>query len=200
MSASPIGTSATRAEPRQPARSGTPSAPSARTVSVDRAFADASRLPPLAAQRNEQEDVAVDDAEGVIERSHLAWGEFVKGDPQPALQLFSHRDDVTVGNPFGPFVRGWEAASETVARAATNYRDGEVTGFERVATYATVELACFVEVERYIAKIGGSDEPSSVVLLVTSVVRHEDDGWRIVSRHADPITTGRSPESVIQRG
>jgi ketosteroid isomerase-like protein len=116
------------------------------------------------------------------------------------LQLFSHRDDVTVGNPFGPFVRGWEEVSETVARAATLYRDGEVMGFERVATYAAVDLACFVEVERYRTKFGGSDELSSVALRVSSVVRHEDDSWRIVNRHADPITTGRSPESVIQRG
>jgi len=144
-------------------------------------------------------DVAVDDAESVIERSHQAWGEFVKGDPQPALQLFSHQEDVTVGNPFGPFVRGWGQVSETVANAATLYRDGEVTGFERVATYATADLACVVEVERYRAKVGGSDEFSSVALRVTSVVRREDDGWRIVNRHADPITTGRSPESVIQR-
>ena len=142
----------------------------------------------------------MDNAEAVIERSHAAWGEFVKGDPGSALQLFSHQDDVTVGNPFGPFVRGWEQVSETVARAATLYQDGEVAGFERVATYAAADLACFVEVERYRAKIGGSDELSSVALRVTSVVRHEDDGWRIVSRHADPITTGRSPESVIQRG
>jgi ketosteroid isomerase-like protein len=141
----------------------------------------------------------VDDAESLIERSHLAWGEFVKGDPRPALQLFSHQDDVTVGNPFGPFVRGWGQVSETVAKAATLYRDGQVTGFERIAIYATAELACVVEVERYRAKVGGSEELSAVALRVTSVVRREDDGWRIVNRHADPITTGRSPESVIQR-
>jgi ketosteroid isomerase-like protein len=71
-------------------------------------------------------------------------------------------------------------------------------GFERIATYATADLACVVEVERYRAKIGGSNELSSVALRVTSVVRREEDGWRIVNRHADPITTGRSPESVIQ--
>ena len=141
----------------------------------------------------------MDDAESVIERSHLAWGDFVKGDPQPVLRLFSHQDDVTVGNPFGPFVRGWGQVSETVAKAATLYRDGEVTGFERVATYATADLACIVEVERYRAKVSGRDELSPVALRVTSVVRREDDGWRIVNRHADPITTGRSPESVIQR-
>ena len=140
----------------------------------------------------------VDDAEAVIERSHRALGAFFKGDPGLTLQLFSRREDVTLGNPFGPFVRGWEQVSETAARAATHYRDGEVVGFERVATYATADLACFVEVERYHAKVGGSEELHAVVLRVTSVLRREVDGWRIVSRHADPINVDHPPETVIQ--
>jgi hypothetical protein len=31
---------------------------------------------------------------------------------------------------------------------------------------------------------------------VTSLYRHEADGWRLVHRHADPITTIRSADSV----
>jgi ketosteroid isomerase-like protein len=142
----------------------------------------------------------VDDAEAVIERYHLALGEFFRGDPAPALELFSRREDVTLGNPFGPFVRGWERVSERAVQAATFYRDGEAVGFERIATYTTGDLACIVEVERYRVKVGGSDEVAAVALRVTSVVRREDDGWRIVSRHADPITVARPPGSVIQPG
>jgi ketosteroid isomerase-like protein len=152
----------------------------------------------LAPPRTDGQNVVVDDAEAMIERSHLALGEFFRGDPAPALELFSRREDVTLGNPFGPFVRGWERVSETAARAATFYRDGEAVGFERVATYTTGDLACFVEVEQYRVKVGGSDEGTAVALRVTSVVRREDDGWRIVSRHADPITVARPPGSVIQ--
>jgi ketosteroid isomerase-like protein len=142
----------------------------------------------------------VADAEALIERSHRALEAFFKGDPGPTLELFSRREDVTLGNPFGPFVRGWERVSETASRAATHYRDGEVVGFERVAAYATADLACFVEVERYRAKVGGSEEMTAVALRVSSVVRREDDGWKIVSRHADPITVARPPDSVIQPG
>jgi ketosteroid isomerase-like protein len=142
--------------------------------------------------------VAVDDAESLIERSHLAWGEFVKSDPEAVLRLFSHAEDVTVGNPFGPFVRGWEQVSATVAQAATYYEDGEAVDFERVATYTTGDRACIVEVERYRAKVGGSNELAPVALRVSSVVRREHDGWKIVSRHTDPITAARAPESVIQ--
>jgi hypothetical protein len=45
---------------------------------------------------------ALNDLDVVIEQSHLAWGEFVKGNPEPAKKLFSHQNDATVANPFGP--------------------------------------------------------------------------------------------------
>jgi ketosteroid isomerase-like protein len=137
-------------------------------------------------------------AQAVMEESHRAWAEFVKGSAERAKALFSTKDDVTLGNPFGPFVRGWKEAEATIDRAATVYRDGEVVGFETVSTYSAEDLACYVENERYRAKIGGGSELSLVALRVTTVLRREDDGWRIVHRHADPITTPRPAKSVIQ--
>ena len=46
--------------------------------------------------------VAVDDVNKVVEQYHLALGEFVKGDPEPLKMMYSHREDVTLANPFGP--------------------------------------------------------------------------------------------------
>ena len=39
----------------------------------------------------------------VVEEYHLALGEFMKENPAPAKELYSKRDDVTLGSPFGPF-------------------------------------------------------------------------------------------------
>ena len=133
----------------------------------------------------------------VIDASHRALAEFVNGNPEPAKALFSRRDDVCLGNPFGPFVRGRKAVEATADRAAAHYRDGEVIGFETVSSYSAGDLACYVEVERYRARIGGGSEFSLVSLRVTTVLRREDEGWRIVHRHADPIATDRSPDSII---
>lgn len=72
------------------------------------------------------------EADALIERIHEALGTFFKGDPGPTLELFSQEEDVTLGNPFGPFVRGWERVRETATAAAGHYRDGEVVGFERL--------------------------------------------------------------------
>ncbi len=84
-------------------------------------------------------------------------------------------------------------------RAASNYRDGEAAGFELVSKHVTPDLAYIVEVERYKAKIGGRDDITPVALRVTSIFRLEEGVWKIVHRHADPITMARPAESVIQK-
>jgi ketosteroid isomerase-like protein len=139
-----------------------------------------------------------DGPEGVIEQSHVAWDAFLKGDPEPGKALFSRGDDVSLGNPYGPFAVGWKDVEQTMERAAALYRDGEAVGFDSVALYASADLACLVEVERYRGKVGGAEEAASIALRVTSVLRREDGGWKIVHRHADPITSPRTAESVIQ--
>ena len=139
-----------------------------------------------------------DDLDAVVKQYHLALGEFVKGNPKPAQMMLSQSEDVSLANPFGPVALGWEQVAETTERAASLYKDGEVVGFENVVKYVTPELAYIVEVERFKAKMGGSEEVSSVALRVTSILRPEHGTWKVVHRHADPITTARPAQSVIQ--
>ena len=91
----------------------------------------------------------VDDLDEVIEQSHLALGEFIQGNPEPLKMMYSHQEEVTLANPFGPPARGWEEVAATMERAASRYRGGEIVSFENVAKYVTPELAYIVEVERY---------------------------------------------------
>jgi ketosteroid isomerase-like protein len=37
-----------------------------------------------------------------------------------------------------------------------------------------------------------------VAIRVTTVFRRENGAWKVVHRHADPITTARPAESVVQ--
>jgi ketosteroid isomerase-like protein len=139
------------------------------------------------------------DFDAVVEHYHLALGEFVKGNPEPNKMLFSHREDVTLANPLGPPVRGWEQVAATMERAASQVREGEIVAFENVARYVTPELAYLVWVERTRAKLGGRQEIVPFALRVTTIFRPEDGTWKVVHRHADPITTARPVESVIQQ-
>jgi ketosteroid isomerase-like protein len=142
--------------------------------------------------------MAASDFDQFVAQYHDALDEFFRGNPEPAKMLYSHLDDASLANPFGPVATGWQQVTETMERAASNYRDGKAIEFETVARYVTPDLAYIVEVERFEAKIGGRGEFASGALRVTSIFRREGGAWKIVHRHADPITTPRPAESVIQ--
>jgi len=141
---------------------------------------------------------AVDDAHELIEQYHRAQGEFLIGNPEPVKDLFSHREDVTLANPYGPPVRGWEKVAKSIEHAASLRSDGTFLGWQIVAKYVSAELAYVVQVERAEAKIGAREDITRYAVRATMIFRPEDGEWKVVHRHADPITTPQPAESVIQ--
>jgi ketosteroid isomerase-like protein len=133
-----------------------------------------------------------------VQASHRALDEIAKGDASAFFELYSHDDDATLANPYGPPARGRSEIEEAGRRAASNYRDGKAIAFENCATYVTADLAYTLEIERFETKVAGSDEVTAVALRVTSIFRPEEGGWKLVHRHADPITAPRPGRSVIQ--
>ncbi len=142
----------------------------------------------------------VADIDEVIDQYHRALDEFIKGNPGPVKKLFSHRDDVTLANPLvGLPATGWEQVAKTIEHAASQFRDGENVGFEILAKYVTPELAYVVEIERSKLKVGAREDSAPSALRVTMIFRPEDGTWKVVHRHADPITTPQPVDSVLQR-
>jgi ketosteroid isomerase-like protein len=134
----------------------------------------------------------------LVEEQHRALDAFANGDDEPLARLWSRAEDVTLGNPFGPFVRGFPQVAETMKRAAANYEEGQATGFDQLAKHVAEDVAYLVEVERFSAKMAGRGDFAPVVLRCTSIFRREDGTWRLVHRHADPINAPQTAESVIQ--
>ena len=141
---------------------------------------------------------AADDVDELIERYQLALDEFMKGDPKPVQALFSHREDVTLANPLGPPAHGWDEVGATIEHAASQFRDGRLVGVEIVEKHATPEFAYTVWLEHAEGKAGGREDIAPVTLRVTMIYRPEEGTWKVVHRHADPITSPRPAESVIQ--
>jgi ketosteroid isomerase-like protein len=133
-----------------------------------------------------------------LKEYHRAGLEITNGNPDVYKELYSRRNDVTLANPFGPPAHGWNEVSVTLDRAAANYRDGEVIGFENFSTVTTPDLAYTVEIESYRARVGGAGEIVPVAVRVTTIFRREEGVWKVVHRHADPITARRPAESVIR--
>ena len=141
---------------------------------------------------------ALADVDELIEHYHLALGEFMKGNPEPAKRLWSHREDASLTNPQGSAARGWDEVAEAMERAASTRRDGKFVGYETVAKGVTAELAYVVEVEHLEAKVHEGQEITPYALRVTMIFRPEEGVWKVVHRHADQITVPQPAESVIQ--
>jgi ketosteroid isomerase-like protein len=132
----------------------------------------------------------------VIQEYHTALESFLRGKPDPMKALFSRADDVVLANPFGPAVRGWEKASAGLDYASSRMRDGELLGFDRLASYVADDLATIYEVERGKVRVGGGPM-TEWVLRTTTTFRREDGTWKVAHRHADPISTA-SPEGPLR--
>jgi ketosteroid isomerase-like protein len=148
---------------------------------------------------------AVDDVDQLLEQFHLSTDEFLKGNPEHTKRLFSHQQDVTLANPLGPaapgigpVAHGWKQVAKTLEHASSTSLEGELVSVKVLEKYVTAELAYIVEIERPKAKIGAREDITPSALRATMIFRPEDGEWKIVHRHADPITTAQPAESVIQ--
>jgi ketosteroid isomerase-like protein len=142
--------------------------------------------------------MAYESLDDAISASHTASDRMMRGDPGGYKDLYSRREDTTLGNPFGGVGRGWDAVVEQLDRAASYYTDGRATDFEQISKVATDELAYTVEIERVETKVAGNEDQAEFAVRVTSVYRREEDGWRLIHRHADPRVSRHTAESVLQ--
>lgn len=142
--------------------------------------------------------MASGDFHGAMQEARAALEMIVKGDAGAYKSLYSDSEEITLANPFGGIAHGRDEVIETLDRAASNFRDGHATGFETIERLVTPDLAYTLEIERFVAKVGGSSDLSDIALRVSCMYRLEDDIWKLLHRHADPRVGPQTPESVIQ--
>jgi ketosteroid isomerase-like protein len=126
--------------------------------------------------------------EAAVDEFYGTMSDFALGNSRPAKAVCSHRDDMLLANPFGPAVKGWAQVEPALDYAASRFSEGRVRPADRIATYVSGDLAAIHEVEHWSAKVGGGD-PAPFDLRVTSIYRLEEGEWKLVLRHADPIST-----------
>ena len=83
------------------------------------------------------------DIKSVVEQYHSSMDAFALGDPAPVKALYARSDDVLLANPFGGSSRGWDAVSQAMDFASSNFRDG--IQVEEVARYTGVDLVTLFE-------------------------------------------------------
>jgi ketosteroid isomerase-like protein len=143
-------------------------------------------------------DTKTTDLEVAVNEFYGTMSEFARGDSGPAKALCSHSDDMVLANPFGPAVRGWGKVQAAMDYAASRFSEGKVSPSQRIATYMPGDLAVIHEAEHWKTRVGGG-ELTPFDLRVTSVYRQQDGEWRLVLRHADPISTGSDQGPIRTR-
>jgi ketosteroid isomerase-like protein len=143
--------------------------------------------------------VSQSDFDAAIEGFREALHKYVKGDPRAVIACLSRREDVTLANPLGPPRVGPTEVDKATAHGASLLTEGSVRGFEEISRYKTPALGYVLQIERTQARLPGSDDMVTFALRVTMIFRPEEGGWKIVHRHADPITTDRPISTVIEK-
>ena len=69
--------------------------------------------------------------------------------------------------------------------------------FEEISRFHTDDLGYVIWLERGEVRLAEREAMAPSSLRVTMIFRREDDTWKVVHRHADPITTDRPVSSVL---
>lgn len=126
---------------------------------------------------------------------------FNSGQMERWLEVVMLSDEFTLMQPFGGAANhGFDSSPAHLAALASKFRNGDAT-IELEASYATEDMVVLAYIERQRGEVHGlPDQDWS--LRVTQVFRREEDEWRLVHRHADPLVRRQSlaHTAAIARG
>jgi ketosteroid isomerase-like protein len=111
--------------------------------------------------------------------------EIEAGRPEPFKALWAHTDDVVIMGGFGGYERGWDQVSARLDWASKGLAATDRSE-ENIVTVAGEDLGYTVDLEHMTRHIGG--QPRQLTLRCTQVYRRVNGKWKIVLRHADPLT------------
>jgi ketosteroid isomerase-like protein len=123
-----------------------------------------------------------------MERREDAAQSYVSGEPEPLGGVVTRDHPATFFGPRGGHRTGAERVWSTYESDASAFSPGGETTFEILDMAAGDDVAYWVGFQRARVRFAGAD-PVAMDLRVTEVFRREDGEWKLVHRHADPLTT-----------
>ena len=101
---------------------------------------------------------------------------------------------------WGGYEKGWGEVSARYDWAVARFRDAKANlTVEYLTAVVEGDLAMTTSIERAGVLLAGQDRPAPMELRVSHFFRKEDGAWKLVLRHADPITAKIATEAVLQK-
>lgn len=130
--------------------------------------------------------------EAALKQSDEAQAQWARGDTTAIKKMWAKTDDVTLFGGLGGFFRGWDQVGQRLDWAATQFSppaSGD-TAWQRelISVHVCDAISVVTQIERFTARSGPAKDERRVEVRVTLILRNDQDGWRIIHRHGDPLT------------
>ncbi len=131
----------------------------------------------------------LDDFEQFMKRRESAARAYVNGDATPLGSIVTRVSPATFFAPKGGSRQGADEVSSAYKHDAEIFETGSDSSFEILQMAASDGIAYWVGFQRATARMRGQTEAIPFNLRITEVFRREDDEWKLVHRHADPLAS-----------
>lgn len=111
---------------------------------------------------------------------------FVNGDSAPLREISTTTDPATIYGPSGGAEQGAARVVEVNDDAARRFHGG-TTDIDVLHSGESGDLAYWTGLQRASVRMDGRD-PVPMTLRVTELYRREDGEWKLIHRHADPLS------------
>ena len=130
----------------------------------------------------------IDEFKMFIERRKIIAQAYVNGDAEPLAKIAIKNSAATFFGPMGGVVAG---AAEVMARYESDARSfdtGSGSDLEIVHMSANGEIGYWAGFQNAKARLKGRTETIPMRLRVTEIFRKSEGEWRLIHRHADPLS------------
>jgi ketosteroid isomerase-like protein len=114
---------------------------------------------------------------------------FLNGDIGPLDRIATHVSPATIFGPKGDFIEGADKVNAANESGARNFESGGESRFEILQMSANDGIAYWAGIQWATARMTGKPEAIPFNLRVTEVFRREGDEWKLIHRHADPLSS-----------